>query len=267
MTGNTDLTAHLHPWPDFGAARQPDLSGQQHALAQLAAVGDHHQIVDLGSPTDTRRPQGGPVNRGVGADFDLVLKHDMTGLRIRHNRPVGQRHIAEPVAANDRAALQDNPVADPRALAHHRAGMGGKPVANPDLGINDDMGGEARPAANHHLVSDHGVGSDRGALANSSRGRNHGRGMNSHRRDVGRIKPAQHLRQGQRRVVHPDQGQPVRKLSERHVPSHQDRSRPGQREFGRVFFVGQKGQLSRPGLFDGLDAVNLQRAVAVEFGA
>ena len=61
----------------------------------------------------------------------------MTGLRIRHDRPVGQRHIAEPVAADDRPALQDDPVADACALAHHRAGMGGKPVANPDLGINE----------------------------------------------------------------------------------------------------------------------------------
>ena len=65
MTGNTNLTAHLHPCPDFGAARQPDLGGQQYALAQLAAVGDHHQIVDLAPPADMRRPQGGPVNRGV----------------------------------------------------------------------------------------------------------------------------------------------------------------------------------------------------------
>ena len=47
----------------------------------LAVVGDLHQVVDLGAGADARGLEGAAIDRGAGADLDVVADLDVAQLR------------------------------------------------------------------------------------------------------------------------------------------------------------------------------------------
>ena len=143
--GNAGLGPHHGAGAHFDVADHPDLAGQDDAVSELCRsrdprLGDDDtvasgadivrnldKIVDLCPPADDGFPEGGPVDRHIGADFHIVFQDDGSGLRDLDPstlRPLGK---AEAVRADDRAALDDHPVAQ----AH--------PVQKGDPGIEDTV--------------------------------------------------------------------------------------------------------------------------------
>ena len=82
------------------------------------AVADLHQVVDLRAGADARLADRRPIDRRVGADLDVVLDDDVGALRNLQVRAVGLPREPEPFAAEHRAVLHDDPVADDDAVAN-----------------------------------------------------------------------------------------------------------------------------------------------------
>ncbi len=62
-------------------------------------VGDLHEIVDLGALADHGVADRAPIDRGVGADLDIVLDDDAADLR--HLDVAGRsHHVAEAVLSD-----------------------------------------------------------------------------------------------------------------------------------------------------------------------
>ena len=107
-----------------GAAGDADLRREQHALADGDAVRNLHEVVDLGAGADARLADRRPIDRGVGADLDVVFDDDVGVLRNLQVRAVRLLDEAEPVAADDRAVLHDDAMADPARARESRRARG-----------------------------------------------------------------------------------------------------------------------------------------------
>ena len=57
------------------------MAGDHAAAADADIVGDLHEIVDLGAFADDRVGHRAAIDRGVGADLDIVLDDDAADLR------------------------------------------------------------------------------------------------------------------------------------------------------------------------------------------
>ena len=73
VVGDAHLPGQDHAAPEPRRARDADLRHQQRVLADHHVVADLHQVVDLGPAPHDRVAEGGAVDRGVGADLDVVL--------------------------------------------------------------------------------------------------------------------------------------------------------------------------------------------------
>src|SRR5665213_3080472 len=91
-------------------------SGLRHNDAMPAnanIVADLDQIVDLGALADHGIADGATVDRGAGADLDVVLDDDAP--ELRHLKVAAQtQHEAEAVLTDLAARMNDDPVADQR---------------------------------------------------------------------------------------------------------------------------------------------------------
>ena len=79
-------------------------------------MGDVHQIVDLGAGTDPRLTDGGPVDRRVRADLDIVFDRDAAVLRDLEMRAVGLLRKTVSVASDDDAVVEGDAVAEDDAF-------------------------------------------------------------------------------------------------------------------------------------------------------
>lgn len=64
--------ADLHAIADLRAAGNADLRDDGAMAADLNVVADLYTVVDLGAFTDHRIVHGATVDRGVGADLDII---------------------------------------------------------------------------------------------------------------------------------------------------------------------------------------------------
>src|SRR5208283_6159036 len=72
-----------------------------------------HKVVDLGALADHGVANGAAVDRGAGADLDVVLDDDAAELRHLVVAPLGH-HEVKPVLTYLAAGMNDDPVADQR---------------------------------------------------------------------------------------------------------------------------------------------------------
>src|SRR5262249_7877861 len=137
-----------------------DLRGDEATLTDRGVVADHHQIVDLRAAADAGDGDRGTVDRGVGADLDLVADLYRPDRGDAHDRPTGGvrvpdlgRSVAEPVGAEAGVGLDDDPTAehDARTDAHAR--------------IEPAPGTDPRPLADRDVRHDDSLPSDLGARA------------------------------------------------------------------------------------------------------
>ena len=100
---------------DSDAARESRLRGDDDVLADLAVVADVDEVVYLRPATDARGFERAAVDSCIGADFDIILDNELADLREFFVAPLCRiTDIAEAVAAEDRARMDDHSVADTR---------------------------------------------------------------------------------------------------------------------------------------------------------
>src|SRR5262249_26352082 len=118
VPGDADLSGERHRILDRRAARDADLRGEQNVAPNRDAVSDLHEIVDLGSGTNPRLPDGRSIDRRVGANLDVVFDDDAADLGNLLMGAIRPRGEAEAVAADDGAVLNDDAIANLHALAN-----------------------------------------------------------------------------------------------------------------------------------------------------
>ncbi len=177
--------ATIAPSPIFTWSRSADLTPQRHALSQSRAprqsrlahdhavradrnvVADLNEVVDLGSAADARHAEFGAVHADARADLHVVLDDHRADLRnLRLFGPVPA--IAEPVAAQHAAGMNDHARADAHALADRDlrenlailADLG--LFAEEDLRMNDRPPPDANARPNHAKRADRHVRADLG---------------------------------------------------------------------------------------------------------
>src|SRR5690606_26184027 len=130
--GDEDVVAYLdvadhadpagdHAVPaDLGAAGNAAAAGHGGVIADLHVVGDHDLVVELDAVANQGVGQRAAVDGGVGTDLDIVADGHATDLRdlLPDTLVVGE---AEALAADDRTALDDHPLADAHVVVKGHA--------------------------------------------------------------------------------------------------------------------------------------------------
>ena len=255
------LPRHPHVVADDRAAGDSRLCGQKNAPPDRDAMGDVNEIVDLRARFDARFTDRRAIDRGIGANLDVVFDDDLGVLRNLQMRAVGLSREPEPVAADDHAVVQDDAIADDDAFSDRDMGVQRAVVADRRAGTDDDVRIHDRSRADRraradgdkgsyrHIGSDDGVTGDRAQAIDPLRRRRRASEDRERARERGvRIVGAEHRTSVGRRSV----------SSENHG------GRVGAREIGRVLRVGEEGQIAGLRLLERRDAQNLHVAIAFE---
>jgi hypothetical protein len=126
---------------DHHPARKPYLPAEQAVHSNLNVVANHHEVIDLGSVTDTCRLRRAAVDGGQCANLDIIADlSDRPGvdllqfvaLRIGLSRAAGASsrfertgarwHKAEPVRTDRRVMVKDGAVSHAASPANANAG-------------------------------------------------------------------------------------------------------------------------------------------------
>src|SRR5689334_4377532 len=108
-------------------------------------VPDLHEIINFRALADDRIMQRPPIDRGVGADFDMVLDHHAADLR--------QFQVAAQAHGEAKAVLADR-----------HAGVDGDMVTEKGMGQRGVWADEA-VSSHMHTVADDGTGGDGGGAS------------------------------------------------------------------------------------------------------
>ena len=101
MVGHADLSREDHVVFDDAAPGDAHLRREQDTAANRHAVADLHEVVDLGAGTNAGLADRGTIDRGVGADLDIVLDDDRLAadLQVRAVRLPGEPESSLPSTA------------------------------------------------------------------------------------------------------------------------------------------------------------------------
>ena len=153
MVAQAGLAAHDDVVAGRRAAGDADLGANQIVLADAAVVGDLNQVVDFGAFADRGRAVGAAVDRGAGADFDVVVDANVAQLGGQDMSP-GDVRVAEAVSADHCAAVNDHAVADDRVFVEHRAGTDEHVASDFAAGQNLCAGQNCGAVADDAIVAD-----------------------------------------------------------------------------------------------------------------
>src|SRR6266850_3417354 len=132
MVREADLAGGDDAAAEAARARDSDLGHDDRVLADLDVVADLNEIVDLGPAADDRLAEHGAIDRRVRADVHVVLDHDDAHLRdLAVSTPV--EDVAEAVAADDGAGLDDDAAPQPDALAQNHPRVEHRSLAHLDV--------------------------------------------------------------------------------------------------------------------------------------
>src|SRR5881628_1917671 len=157
-----DLARRDDAAAEVARARDPDLSHDDRVLADLDVVTDLDEVVDLGPAADDRPAEHGAIDRRVGADVHVVLDHDGTDLRDLA-MAAAVEDVAESVAADDGAGLDDHTAPEPHPFAQNDARMEHRLLAHLDERPDIDERMHPDPRPYDRARGDHRQGTDRGA--------------------------------------------------------------------------------------------------------
>src|SRR5262249_40678386 len=114
--------------------------------SDAAVVADLDLVVELDAVLDHRIVERAAVDGGVGADLDVVADAHHAYLGDLDPAPGLVLRAAEPVGADHRAGMHDDPLPEGAAVIHHHARI------------------KAAPASAGQAVADHAARADRRAL-------------------------------------------------------------------------------------------------------
>src|SRR5882724_3966850 len=140
---------------DRQAAREADLGREQAVPTDGHIVADLNLVVDFGTLTDHGVTQASAVDGGTGADLDIVLDHDATGLRHLLMAIGAEENEAVAILSDAAAGMDQDVVADQRKLD-------GGARADVAVAADPDIGGDHRTGADHRAGADLGPRADHG---------------------------------------------------------------------------------------------------------
>ena len=117
MSDDADLSAYHDLCADPNAAGDPGLRRDHRVLSDDDVVGHLHQIVDLHAVLNPGPSKTGAVDRGIGADFDVVINLHNSNLRDLFIFPFPWFE-PETIRADHDTAMNDDAGTDLRAFAN-----------------------------------------------------------------------------------------------------------------------------------------------------
>src|SRR5882724_2223679 len=99
---------------------------------------DKNQVVQLGAASDTRLPDGSPVDARICLYFDVVLEHDGTRLQDFAVAAVGLLRKPESISSDNYPILQNYAVANAAIFPNHHVRMREEIIANLHTTIDAD---------------------------------------------------------------------------------------------------------------------------------
>src|SRR5216117_1147090 len=158
--GDSDLSRQNHAAADFRTSCQTHLRAKQRIFTNVGGVTDLHEVVDFCAAADACFADGGTVDCGVGADFDVIFENDNSGLNDFVIRAVVLLGISEPIGTDLRPILKNDVVAKHAKLANGDMGVGLEVVANTNTAADMDKGVNRTVASNPNVVLDHHIRAD-----------------------------------------------------------------------------------------------------------
>jgi len=143
----------------------PDLCHQDRMGSNRDIVGNLDQIVDFSPLLDDRLAKCGAIDRDIRSDLDIILNRDSAELRNFVMLSL-ILHIAESVAANHRATVNDDPRSDGTRFPDDDVGIQHRIVPNDRIVTDEDAGIEGYSSTDCYPVSqgdswpDRGIGTD-----------------------------------------------------------------------------------------------------------
>ena len=108
MSGEAALASNHDEIVEFRASRDADLTGENAAATENNVVPDLDQVINHRAGTDDRIVPGSTINRGIGADIDIISDQDPPKLRDFY-RAFGVRRKPEPGLADSHPRMQHDP--------------------------------------------------------------------------------------------------------------------------------------------------------------
>jgi hypothetical protein len=159
MIDNAHLSRQGHVFSDPGAPSDPNLRGDYGLFTDHNVMADLHEIIDLGAAADYRAPERRPVHRSIGTDFHVVF-YDHNANLWDFDTTFTLPGIAESVAADHHAGVQNNAIAKPAASADHNVGVKHTifphfaPLAKKNSGVNHRAPADLNAAAHIRVRED-----------------------------------------------------------------------------------------------------------------
>ncbi len=111
VSSNTGLTTCGDKISKLGRTGNADLRDNQTSPSDRHIMGDLHKIIDFGAFSNHGIARRSAVDRGVGADLDIVLNNDTADLR-NFEMALAARHKAETILADPYAWMKDDTIAN-----------------------------------------------------------------------------------------------------------------------------------------------------------
>ncbi len=109
VANNPGLTGKNHIIADFRAAGDADLGTNDAMFSNHDVVGDHDEIVYLGSLANDGAPKARAIHRGVCANFNIILHDHTANLRNFMMAPI-PRVITKTIPPDHRAAVKNDAI-------------------------------------------------------------------------------------------------------------------------------------------------------------
>src|SRR5690606_39532945 len=119
---HSDLTGQDDAIPHANRAGDAHLRHEQAELPDANVVSDLDQVVNLGTGAYHGVVNAAAINGAVGSDFHVVLQHAPANVHQLPVLPILE-HVAEAVATDARAGVDDDAAAELRASVESAAGM------------------------------------------------------------------------------------------------------------------------------------------------
>src|SRR5690348_6814537 len=137
------------------AAGEAGLGGDDHIFSDADIVAHVHQIIQLRAPADDGQVQSPAIHGSIGADLHVVADLQAANLgKLFVAAGGGVAHIAEAVAAQHRAAVHDNTVAQAHPGVDCHIGSDVALAADLDPGANNAAGANSAAVADYGLIGD-----------------------------------------------------------------------------------------------------------------
>ena len=168
MAGQTDLAGNHDEIPELCAPGTSRLGNKDATPTEHDVVTDLHQIINHRTRADDRIRPGTAIDRGVGADFDIIADNHTPQLRDL-DMAARARGKAEAVLTDAHAGIERDAVAD-QAMADGDVGRDHTVAADHDAGADDRIMTDLRAGADFRTGLDHGVMTNRHFLSSTAEG-------------------------------------------------------------------------------------------------